>query len=145
MESQDKNIDSSISEYKVVYVKYVGTDTDGLNIYHFLLSTNTEGTFSEGWGEKPAGNISNEILMIDNSMYDYIKELKTDIKLDLAQDSFCFSMQDCRDKIIALCYENIDDYEFYPKNGRIVVHFGDTIIKVESMLAKRDLFMKFVK
>ena len=82
--------------------------------------------------------------MISNEMYEYVKELKTEIILDLAQDNSCFSMQDCRDNIIALAYENIDDYEEYPDEGRIVIHFGESIDEVEKMLAKRNLFMKFV-
>ena len=139
---KDNNI--TCSQYKIVYIAYIGTDIDGLNIYHFLLSTDIENTFSEGWSEKPSGNIANDILMIDENMYEYVKELKTIIKLELAQDNYCFSMQDCRDNIIALAYENIDDYETYPENGRIVIHFGDSLENVESILAKRDLFMKFI-
>lgn len=137
-------MENNISDYKVVYVINVGVDVDGMNIYQFLLSDNTEDTFSEGWGEKPAGNIGKDILMIDDSMYEYVKELRTDMKLDLAQDNSCFSMQDCRDNIIPIAYENIDEYEEYPEEGRIVVHFGDAIDDVEKMLARRDMGMKFV-
>lgn len=137
----DEEEDNSL---RVVYVIYVGVDVEGKNVYQFLLSINTEDTFSEGWGEKPAGNIPSNILMIEESMYEYVKELKTDIKLDLAQENLCFSMQDCRDNIVALAYENIDEYDEYPENGRIVVHFGDKIDDVERMLGKRDMFMKFI-
>lgn len=133
-----------ISAYKVVYIVYVGKDTDNLNVYQFLLATDIENVFSEGWGEKPSSNISNSILMIDEEMYEYVKELKTDIELDLAQDNSCFSMQDCRDNIIALAYENIDNYEEYPEDGRIVIHFGDNIDKVEKMFAKRNMYLKFI-
>ena len=51
------------SEYKVVYVQFVGKDADDLNIYQFLLSSNEEDIFAEGWGEKPASNVSNSILL----------------------------------------------------------------------------------
>lgn len=53
-------------------------------------------------------------------------------------------MQDCRDHIIALAFENLDDAEEYPEDGRIVIHFGDYIDDVESMLAKRDLRMRYI-
>lgn len=144
MNKQDLPVGSACSPYKVVYINYVGKDIDNLNVYQFLLSADTENTFSDGWGEKPSANISNDILMIDSDMYEYVKELKTDIKLDLAQDNSCFSMQDCRDNIIALAYENIDEYDEYPEDGRIVIHFGDTIDKVESSLSKRGLSLKFI-
>lgn len=132
------------SELKVVYILYLGKNSDGLNIYHFLLSENCEDTFMESWAEKPSSNINNEYLMIDDSQYEYVKELKTNITLDLQQDNTCFSFQDCRDHIVALAYENLDDAEFYPEPCRIVVHFGDLIDDIERMLAKRDMRMRFI-
>lgn len=133
-----------MSEYKVVYIIYVGKDVDNKNIYQFILSNNPDDVFSEGWGEKPASNIPKSILMIDEDMYEYVKEVKTDITLDLAQDNSCFSMQDARDNIVALGYENIDNYEEYPEKGRIVIHFGESIDDVEKKFAKRDLYLKFI-
>ena len=82
--------------------------------------------------------------MISEDQYEYIKEFKTEIILDLAQNNCCFSMQDCRDKIIALASENLDTAEEYPEDGRIVIHFGDKIDDVERVLAKRDILTKFI-
>lgn len=139
------NLDfSDTTDYKVVYITYVGKNFENMNIYHFFLSQDESETFSEGWGEKPACNIPNDILLISNDQYEYIKELKTYIDLDLAQDNCCFSMQDCRDNIVALASENLDNAEEYPDDGRIVIHFGDNIDDVERSLAKRNLLMKFI-
>lgn len=132
------------TDLKVVYVLYVGKNSDGLNLYHFLLSDNTTDTFMEDWAEKPAANIPNERLLLDDSQYEYVKELKTNITLDLMQDNSCFSFQDCRDQIVALAYESLDEAELYPEPFRIVIHFGDLIDDVERMLAQRDMFMKFI-
>lgn len=82
--------------------------------------------------------------MIDSDMYEYIKELHTDIYFDLAQNNCCFSMQDARDHCIALASENLDNAEEYPEKGRIVVMFGDYIDDIERMLAIRDMRMRFV-
>lgn len=135
---------SDMSDYKVVYISLIGKNSDDYFIYNLHLSTDIEETFSEGWGEKPACNIPNDILMISNDQYEYLKEFKTDIKLDLAQDNCCFSMQDCRDNIIALASENLDEAEEYPEDGRIVIHFGDKIDDVEKILAKRNIITKFI-
>ena len=132
------------SNLKVVYILHLGKNSDGFNVYHFLLSEDSENTFMEDWAEKPSSNIPNDLLLIDDSQYDYVKELKTDITLDLQQDNTCFSFQDCRDQIVALAYENLDDAEFYPEPFRIVIHFGDYIDDVERMLAQRDMRMRFV-
>lgn len=135
---------ADMSDYKVVYIISVGVNEDGQNVYHFLLSTDTEETFAEGWSEKPACAEKKEHMMIADDMYEYVKELRTDIKLDLAQDSCAFSMQDARDHCVALAYENLDEAEEYPEEGRIVIHFGDPIDDVEDMLARRDMRMRFV-
>ena len=114
------NLDFDIDEsnLKVIYILDIGKDSDNKNIYHFLLSENCEDTFSEGWDEKPSCNIDPSILKPDESQY--------------------------KDRIIALAYENLDEAEEYPEDGRIVIHFGDYIDDVESMLARRDMRMKFV-
>jgi hypothetical protein len=45
---------------------------------------------------------------------------------------------DAVDGVIALGYENIDDYESYPES-RLHFHFGDTIKDVENKLYEKDL------
>ena len=127
----------------VVYVKKLGTEINGINIYHLYLSTNPEDAFGEGWGDIPACNVPRKLIDLDESMYEYVVEIKTDIVLDLAQNCCCFSMQDSRDDIIALAYENLDNAEEYP-DPRIIIHFGDSIDDVENMFARRDVVMKYV-
>ena len=132
------------SNLKVVFILYIGKNSDGFNIYHFLLSENKDDTFAEGWAEKPSCNEKIENLMIEDSMFEYVKELRTEIKLDLAQDNCCYSMQDCRDHVVALAYENLDEAEEYPEPCRIVIQFGDKIDDVEMMFAKRDMRLRFI-
>jgi hypothetical protein len=43
---------------------------------------------------------------------------------------------DAVDGVIALGYENIDDYESYPES-RLHFHFGDTIKDVENKLYEK--------
>lgn len=126
---------------KVIYITHVGVDSDGLNVYHFLISGNPDEVWKEGWEEIPACNINE--LQPDDSMYEYVKELKTDIKLDLAQDQCCFSMSDVKERICALAWENILDYEEYP-DDRIVIHYGEPVDMVEESLKLRDLEMHYI-
>lgn len=126
----------------VIYVLYVGKNSDNDNIYHLLISNDKERTWAEGWENKPACVM--KYLTPEDDMYEYIAELKTDIKLDLAQENCCFSMQDCRDNIIALASENLEEAEEYPEDGRIVIHFGDLVEDVEKMLAKRDIVINYI-
>ena len=50
-------------------------------------------------------------------------------------------MQDCIDGCIALAWENIDDYEEYPENGRLVFNFGEAFEDVERKFALRGVLL----
>jgi hypothetical protein len=126
----------------VIYILYVGKNIDGEHIYHLLISDDKDKTWAEGWENKPACVMRD--LTPEDDMYEYVAELKTDIKLDLAQDNCCFSMQDCRDNVVALASENLEDAEEYPEEGRIVIHFGDFVEDVEKMLAKREMTITYI-
>lgn len=139
------DMDFNTDNLKVVYVIDVGKNAKGEYIYHILLSEDIEDTFTEDWAEKPSGNVPDERLVIDESQYQKVKELVTDVKLDLQQHNTCFSFQDCRDGIVAIAYENLDEAEEYPEPCRIVIHFGDLLSDVEKMLARRDIALYDVK
>ena len=133
-----------MNNIKVCYINYLGKNTDGLNVYQFMFTDNPDDVFCDGWSEKPACNISNEVLIPEEDMYQYVAEVRTDLVFDLAQDNCCFSMQDCRDNIVALASENLDSAEDYPDDGRIVIHFGDSFNYLEEMLEKRGLKLRFI-
>lgn len=128
----------------VVYVKHIGTEIDGKNIYHLYLSSTPDDVFAEGWGDIPACTVPRKLMDLDEDMYEHVVEVKTDIILDLAQNCCCFSMQDSRDNIVALAFENLDNAEEYP-DPRIIIHYGDSMDDVEAMFAKRDVSVKFVE
>lgn len=147
----DENLDEEIgfvdeddNDLFVVYVLPIGQNSDGMNIYHIFLSSTPEDTFSEGWSEKPACVANRELMVPDSSQYERVAELKTTVKLDVAQDNCCFSMQDCRDRCIALASENLDEADEYPEPCRIVIQFAEAEDELESMLARRDMLLKYV-
>lgn len=139
---EENNMNDIKSPLKVVYVLYVGKNSDNEHIYHFLITIDSEKVWADGWENVPAGIMRD--LTPEDDMYEYVAEIKTDIKLNLAQNNTCYSMQDCRDKVIALANEDLSEYEEYPEEGRIVIHFGDLIDDVEKILAKRDIVMKYI-
>lgn len=138
----NENEEEMLSPLKVVYILHVGKNSDNENIYHLLISIDSDKTWAEGWENKPACNMRD--LTPESDMYEYVAEIKTELKLDLAQSNCCYSMQDCRDNIVALAYENLDEAEEYPEEGRIVIHFGDLMDNVEKMLAKRDIAIIYI-
>lgn len=128
----------------LVYVMHFGVNADGLNVYHLLFDKEPENTFTDAWAEKPACLTPNDLMMPDTSQFEYVKEMRTTMKFDLAQDNCCFSMQDCRDHCIALASENLDTADEYPEPFRIVLQFGEPMDEVERRLARRNILLSTI-
>lgn len=124
----------------VCFINKMGKDIDGFYIYEFLFCTKDEleVVWGQDWNYKPAGICGD--IPPEEGTYSSVKVLKTDLLLDVAQESMCHSMQDCINGVIALGYENLDDPEKeYPEEGVLVFHFGEHIKSVEEKLARRGL------
>ena len=129
------------SNLYVIYVQEVGKDNDNNYVYEFLISEDPDSVWVDSWNELPVCNEQDTKPSEDD--YDYVKELRTDIKLSLGQNNCCVSFMDVKDNIAALAYEDLSEAEEYP-DPRIVILYGDTLDEVEKMFAKRDMFMKFI-
>jgi hypothetical protein len=124
----------------LIYVNIIGKNAEDEYVYEFYFSDEPEMAWGVDWDIKPAA-ICN--LSVPQKMnYDVIKILKTNITLSVAQKNSCFSMQDCKDGIIPIAWENIDGYDEYPEEGRIVLAFGVELKNVEQMLNKRSLMFE---
>jgi hypothetical protein len=129
------------SNLYVIYVQEVGKDNDNNYVYEFLISEDADSVWNDAWNEIPVCN--EQDTKPSEEYYDYVKELRTDIKLSLGQNNCCVSFMDIKDNIAALAYEDLSEAEEYPE-PRIVILYGDPLDEVEEMLAKRNLFMKYI-
>lgn len=121
------------------FIKLIGEETDGYYRYEFIFTDNVDEIYGEDFNVKPACLVNN-ISPSD----EYITEIhivKMKIKLDLIQDSCCFSISDSQDGIVALAWENIDDYDEFPEDGRLFFRFGETLNSVENKLAMKNILM----
>lgn len=141
---KEQELTVPLVDLSLIYIHYVGTNSEGLNIYHFLLSDNPDEAAAEGWYEVPACNEPRELMKPDDTLYTAIKEWKTKIRLDLAQDNCCFSFQDAKDHILSLGFENISDYEEYPEPIRLIFYYGESINEIDSDLATRNEIAKWL-
>jgi hypothetical protein len=121
------------------FINLIGEDIDSNYTYEFLFTENLDDFWGDDFEQKPAG-LCNNLSPIDGTFNTVIKT-KIKFKLDLVQNNTCLSIQDCIDGVIALAWENIDEYESYPEDGRIVFHFGDSFESVEDKLARRGTFI----
>lgn len=136
-----KEVKVDTSNLYVVYVQEVGKDNDGNYVYEFLISEDPDSIWMDSWNEIPVCNETD--VKPSQDYYDYVKELRTDIKLSLGQNNCCVSFMDIKDNIAAIAYEDLSEAEEYPE-PRIVILYGDPLDEVEEMLAKRNLVMKYI-
>lgn len=104
---------------------------------NFYLLRNQKLCGGDDFDQFPAGLCVN--LTPNEEDYDTIKIIKTNIKLSLIQDSTCFGMQDAMDGIVAIGYEDISDYEEYPEDGRLILHYGISYDECEELLANKNI------
>lgn len=139
-ENQERFIlDDDEIEVRLGFIRLIGEETDGYYRYEFIFTDNIDEFWGEDFNQKPACLVNNL-----TPKEDYITEIhivKMKIKLDLIQDNCCFGFQDCTDGIIALAWENVDDYDEYPEDGRIFFRFGETLNEVENKLAIKNILM----
>jgi len=125
----------------LIFINEIGKNWKGEFIYEFLFSNSTEGVDGEAWDEYPASGKP------EPPSQQFIKAvglLTSEIKFDIIQKSDTFSVWDAVDGVIALAWENIDDYDEYPES-RIFFKFGDTLEDVEDKLYERDIRLILTK
>ncbi len=126
------------NDLRLGFVRFLGMDIDEKNNYEFVFTDSIDEFWGENFDVKPCG-LCNDIVP-DKRYVTLTKTLKTDIKFDIVAKSNCFSMGDCMDGIIALAWENIDDYDEYPEErGRLFFRFGENYTTVEKKLAMANM------
>jgi hypothetical protein len=132
-------MEEELNDVYLCFIRLIGEENDGYYRYEFIFTDNPDEVWGEDWEHKPIGLINNPI-----PSDDYLTEIhivKTKIKFDLIQNNMCFSMQDCLDGIVALAWQNIDELDAYPEDGRIYFMFGESLEDVERKLALKNVLM----
>lgn len=120
------------------FVRLIGQEIDDFYTYELIFTEHPNSFWGENFEYKPCG-LCNSITP-DQKYVDKLVKIKTSIKFGLIQNSLCFGFQDCADGIVALAYEDIDDYDEYPNDGRLVLMFGEDYDEVEKKLARKKIF-----
>jgi hypothetical protein len=126
----------------LIYVHVIGMDRKGVSMYEFIFSNTTDNIDGEDWDAIPA---SGRPSPPHEDLVRRVGVLTTDeITFHVIQESDSFSVWDAIDGVIALAWENMDDYVEYP-DSRTAFHFGDKIEDVEAKLYENDLILKYNK
>jgi hypothetical protein len=126
-------------EVRLGFIKLIGEESDGDYRYEFIFTDNIDEFWGDNFEYKPACLV-NSLMPYDNFITE-VHVVKMKIKLDLIQDSCCFGFQDCADGIVSLGWQNLDQEEEYPEDGRIFFRFGETLEDVKNKLAIKNVLM----
>ena len=123
----------------LIYIHEIGDDYKGCNIYEFIFSDTTKDLDGDDWDKYPASSAS------PSPPHErFIKEVgkleTSTLKLDVVQKSDTFAIWDSLDNVVALGWENINDYETYPAK-RLSFRFGETFEDVKNKLYEKDLIL----
>ena len=127
-----------MTDLKLIYVLPVGKNWKDEYIYEFIFSDTLTNVDGEDWDSYPA---SGKPSAPHKSFISAIGRLTSEMKFDVIQNSDTFSVYDAIDGVIALGWENIDDYDQYPE-FRICFGFGIDIKKVKDILYRKDLTLE---
>lgn len=126
----------------LVYVEKINDipNSKGLFEYEFFFSETPEIVWGNDWNQQCPSACSKEDLRPDASTYNDVRKIYSIIPLISISENSCFSIQDSVDQIVAICWEDISEYETYPEPIRLVFNYGETFESVEDKLAQRHQF-----
>jgi hypothetical protein len=122
----------------LIFINKIGRSWNDKYVYEFIFSDTVE-VDGDSWDEYPANG------MPSPPSEEYIKRvgrMEKELNLDVIQNDEKFSVWDAVDGIIALAWENINDYEEYPDN-RLFFKFGEDIKSVEDKLYEKDIVLDY--
>ena len=124
----------------LVYVKPICRNTNGTYEYDFFFSETPEYVWGPDWDvDNPSinGDITPE-----ETTYSIIKRVRTTLPLKTAEETSCYSMEYATYGILALVWIDIENLEVYPENGRLTMHFGETMTEVQEKLKLYDWYFE---
>jgi len=134
----DDRFDFTNDDLKLGFIRFIGTESGGINVYEFMFTISQDEFWGEGFNVVPCG-ICN-YLEPDSKYVDKIVKVRMNQNLDLVQNNGCFSMQDCMDGIVSLGWQSLIGLDEYPEY-RLVFYFGESYNKVEDKLARCHILM----
>ena len=135
---EDMTNNEEETEY-LCFVNLKGKSMDDVYCYEFIFSTQPDSFWGENFEYMPCCLCDG--LKPSDEYVTTVSIVNTKIKLNLIQDSCCFSFQDCTDGVVALAYESLEEYDEYPENGRIVLQFGEEYNDVSRKLAAKSILL----
>jgi len=117
-------------------------NSKGLYEYELYFSEAPEIVWGEDWNSNCPSACDPENIRPDETTYQKIMRVETEVPLNCIGDNSCFSCQDMMDQIVACVWEDISTYDEYPEPLRLVFKYGEEFEKVEAKLRQRDIVLE---
>lgn len=127
-------------ELYLIYINKLGSNWANDLIYEFIFSNTLENIDGEDWDAYPAS--SGNPKPPSKKFIQAVGVLTTDLQLDVIQHNPLFSVWDAIDGVIALGWENLNEYDIYP-DYRLKFKYGETMENVEKILYERDYKLEY--
>ena len=114
------------------FVAEIGRTTDRKYMYRFDFTYDPDSLWGEFFNIPPACIVPG--LAPDPNCLSHTMKVMSPVKLMTAKENACFSMQDCIDGIIPLCFSEIDDDTIYYENKPLRFDFGEDKETVENKI-----------
>lgn len=112
-----------MNEEYLAFVDEIGTDVNGNFIYRLYFTYDPESVWGDFFHITPSLIVPD--LKPDNNSLSSSAKIKTDERMEIAKNNGCFSMQDCIDGIISLCFFEIDNDD--QNKNHFHLDFGETM------------------
>lgn len=122
------------SQLYLIFILPDGITPAGEFAYTFMFSETPETIWGEKWHICPAGVVPKIVPNLEG--ISGFARITTSVKLSLAQNSACFSMQDCIDGIIPLGY--YDDEE---SDSAVLFPFGQKYTETKDNITRKGWTM----
>lgn len=119
------------------FVDEIGRTTEGGYLYRFDFTYDPDSLWGEFFNIPPACIIPN--LEPDPNCLSRSAKIVSPVQLMTAKGNACFSMQDCIDGIIPLCFSEIDENVIEYNGKPLKFRFGEEIGKVEKKINETGL------
>lgn len=119
------------------FVAEIGRTTDGKYMYRFDFTYDPDSLWGEFFNIPPACIVPD--LAPDPNCLSHSMKVLSPVKLMTAKENACFSMQDCIDGIIPLCFSEIDDNTIEYHHKPLKFNFGENIDDVEIKITECGL------
>lgn len=114
------------------FVAEIGRTTDRKYMYRFDFTYDPDSLWGEFFNIPPACIVPE--LTPDPNCLSHTMKVIAPVKLMTAKENACFSMQDCIDGIIPLCFSEIDDDTIFYEDRPLKFAFGEAYDEVEKKL-----------